>query len=105
MVDSPDVRVVLDALTAVRQRFDRLAGDAYSLGVPNGREMAEPQRVEGRNGGTLVRHPEGSNGPFTTSAISPASSKVRKAPAIFARSSPRSASPAGFSWGLLVRNA
>src|SRR5712664_1764983 len=32
MVDSPDVRVVLDALTAVRQRFDRLAGDAYSLG-------------------------------------------------------------------------
>src|SRR2546426_3953832 len=32
MVDSPDVRVVLDELTAVRQRFDRLAGDAYSLG-------------------------------------------------------------------------
>src|SRR5437899_5444862 len=32
MVDSPDVRVVLDALTVVRQRFDRLAGDAYSLG-------------------------------------------------------------------------
>src|SRR5437773_6872145 len=32
IVDSPDVRVELDELTAVRQRFDRLAGDAYSLG-------------------------------------------------------------------------
>src|SRR5437762_7248160 len=32
MVDSPDVRVVLDELTVVSERFDRLAGGAYSRG-------------------------------------------------------------------------
>ena len=29
---------------------------------PTGREMAEPTRVPGRNGGELLRHPPGSNG-------------------------------------------
>jgi hypothetical protein len=29
---------------------------------PSGREMAEPTRVPGRNGGELLRHPPGSNG-------------------------------------------